>query len=480
MIERPDGVMPSADLFGYSRHSLRHSQNGESTARRPEVPMFLSPREAHDICERLISKSRADACEIQLRGAEEETLRFAGGGVTNQSAARISLRISSHIGGRVGSVEISSLEQEAGLRALARSEEIARELPPDPDYAPPLGPQNYLASQRYFETTAALRLDAHAAWAESVMAEGARRNVQAFGCSGGGRRFLALANSAGLSAYDKETEAEISVTARTRADDWSGWAGENALCASRLAVGEAARRACEKAAQAAAPHDVEPGDYTVIFEPAATAELAWWILHALDLRAAEEGRSFFSKKGVGDLRGELLFDEKFTLRSDPADALAPQSPIGAEGLPQQPRAWVDKGALASLFCDRAYAQKRGVEPVPPPHSFSVGGGTASLDDMIRATRRGLLVTRIWYANMLDPRSLLLTGLTRDGNFVIENGRIVAPGRNLRFNASLGDLFARISALGPARRTWAALGQSVAAAPTMLIERFPFSSKSGGI
>ena len=100
--------------------------------------------------------------------------------------------------------------------------------------------------------------------------------------------------------------------------------------------------------------------------------------------------------------------------------------------------------------------------------------------MIRATPRGLLVTRIWYANMLDPRALLLTGLTRDGNFVIENGRIVAPARNLRFNASLGEVFARIAALGPARRTWAALGQSAAAAPAMLIESFPFSSKSGGI
>lgn len=442
--------------------------------------MFLSPREANDICERLLARSRADACEIQLRGAEEQTLRFAGGGTSNQSVGRISLRVSSHICGRVGAVEISSVDEDAGLWALARSEEIARELPQDPDYAPPLEPQNYLASQRYFDTTAALRLDAHAAWAESVVVEGARRSVQTFGCSGSGRRFLALANSAGLSAYDRETEAEISITARTRADDWSGWAGENALCASRLAVEEAARRACEKAAQATPPRDLEPGNYTVVFEPAATAELAWWLLHALDQRAATEGRSFFSKKGGGDLLGEPLFDEKFTLRSDPADALAPQSPIGAEGLPQKPRAWIDAGALATLFCNRAYARKSEIEPIPQPHSFRVGGGTTSLDDMIRATPRGLLVTRIWYANMLDPRALLLTGLTRDGNFVIENGRIVAPARNLRFNASLGEVFARIAALGPARRTWAALGQSAAAAPAMLIESFPFSSKSGGI
>ena len=109
------------------------------------------------------------------------------------------------------------------------------------------------------------------------------------------------------------------------------------------------------------------------------------------------------------------------------------------------------------------------------------GGDASVDDMVRATRRGLLVTRLWYTNMLDPRSLLLTGLTRDGNFLIENGRVVAPARNLRFNQSLGELFARISALGATRRTWSALRDGgVAAAPPMLIESFNFSSRSGGI
>ena len=101
--------------------------------------------------------------------------------------------------------------------------------------------------------------------------------------------------------------------------------------------------------------------------------------------------------------------------------------------------------------------------------------------MIRATKRGLLVTRLWYANMLDPRSLLLTGLTRDGNFVIENGKVVAPARNMRFNASLAEVFARIGALGPSRRAWSAFKHGGAAgAPAMLIESFPFTSRSAGI
>ncbi len=451
---------------------------------RPQAsrgPVFLSEQEAKDICGRLLVHSRADACEILLRGAQEQSLRFASGGaVANQTVARISLRVSSHIQGRTASVEISSLSEDASLRALARSEEIARMLPRDPDYVPPLAPQNYAASERYCETTGALSLDALAARSGSVITEGARRGVATFGCAASGRRFLALANNAGLSAYDRESEIEISATARNLADNWSGWAGANEFCAARLDAEEVARRACAKAAHEAQPRDLEPGRYTVIFEPIATAELAGWLLGALDARSAAEGRSFFSKKGGGDRLGESLFDAKLTLRSDPADALAPERPIGLEGVPQKARKWIDKGALAALFCDRAYALKAGAEPAPQPGSFCVEGGSARLDDMIRATRRGLLVTRIWYANMLDPRSLLLTGLTRDGNFLIENGRVVAPARNMRFNESLGAVFGKIAALGPTQRTWSALAGCVAAAPPMLIESFAFTSKSGGI
>jgi len=136
---------------------------------------------------------------------------------------------------------------------------------------------------------------------------------------------------------------------------------------------------------------------------------------------------------------------------------------------------------STLYRSRAWAQKTDAEPVPFARNFIVEGGDASLDDMIRSVKRGVLVTRIWYENMVEPKSLLLTGLTRDGNFLIENGRIVAPARNLRFNQRLGELFANILALGKTERTWrAAGGGGAAAAPPMLVEKFHFSSRSSGI
>jgi len=444
--------------------------------------LLLSRREARSIADRLMAGSKTDGCEIVLRGGRESNLRFANGGATtNRTAEKSTLCVEAHVKNRVGVVEIASFDEAAGLRALAKAEEIARALPEDPDYVPPLGPQRYARSHLYCEDTAALGLDALAASARLAIEEARARDVAAFGQVASGASFIARATSAGLFSYERQSAIELSATARNRSDAWSGWAGAKTIHASSLDSAALARRACDKAAWSEEPRDLEPGAWTVVFEPEATAELASWLLDSLDARAADEGRSFFSRKGGGNRRGARLFDEKLTLRSDPKDPTAPQSAIGHEGAPHRARAWIEKGRLLSLSLDRAYAKKSGAVPIPSPSSFRMEGGAAPIEEMIRATKRGLLVTRLWYTNMLDPRSLLLTGLTRDGNFLIENGRIVAPARNLRFNQSLATLFAKIEALGPAEPTWRALwGEGLSAAPPMLVPGVAFSSRSGGI
>ncbi|ARN83577.1 TldD/PmbA family protein [Methylocystis bryophila] len=444
--------------------------------------MLLSRREVRSIADRLLAGSKSDGCEIVLRGGREHNLRFANGGATtNRTAEWLTLRVSAHAQERVGLVEIASVDEAAGLRALAKAEEIARALPQDPDYVPPLGPQRYARSNLFCENTAALGLDALASFAGSAIAQSRASEVAAFGQVASGASFFARATSAGLFSYERQSAIELSTTARNRNDAWSGWAGAKTIQAAGLNAAALARHACDKAAWSQEPRDLDPGSWTVVFEPEATAELASWLLHALDARSADEGRSFFSRKGGGNLRGEGLFDEKLTLRSDPNDLIAPQKAIGFEGAPQRPRAWIENGRLVSLFLDRAYAKKRGEAPIPSASSFRMEGGSTPIEEMIRATKRGLLVTRLWYTNMLDPRSLLLTGLTRDGNFLIEDGRIVAPARNLRFNQSLAALFAKIEALGPAEPTWRSLrDEGFGAAPAMLVSGVTFSSRSGGI
>jgi predicted Zn-dependent protease len=444
--------------------------------------MFLSAEDAKAIAEKIIARSNADACVVRLEGGEDNSLRFArGGATTNITTSEASLRISSHIGGRIGSVTTGSLDEAALEKARARSEEIARLLPVDPDYVPPLGPQIYDASARYDDNAESLRLHALAERAARVIAQGARSGVDTFGCATSVRRFEALATSAGLFAYERRSEIDLSATARNKSDSWSGWAGAHEFFGARLDADAIARRACEKAAHDAEPVDLEPGDYTVVLEPAAVAELAFWVMSAMDARAADEGRSFYARPGGGTLVGDKIFDEKFSIRIDPADPLAPEGGVGWEGVPHRARAFIDKGVLTTLYRSRAWAQKTQAEPIPFARNFIIAGGDASLDDLIRSVKRGVLVTRIWYENMVDPRTLLLTGLTRDGNFLIENGRIVAPVRNMRFNQRLGELFANIAALGKTERSWRAAGAGgAAAAPPMLAEKFHFSSKSSGI
>ncbi len=444
--------------------------------------MFLSADDCKTIADKILARSKADACVVKIDGGEDQSLRFArGSATTNLAISEANLRIASHIGGRVASSATARFDDDALDDALKRSEEIARMLPVDPDYVAPLGPQDYAVSRRYDEATAALRLDALASAAARIINEGAKKNVATFGCARSARRFEALATSAGLFAYEAHTEIDVSATARNHADSWAGWAGAHEFIASRLDADAVARRACAKGAHDAEPVELDPGAYTVILEPEATAELAYWLISAMDARAADEGRSFYARPGGGARLGEKLFDDKLTIRVDPADPLAPEAAVGFEGVPHRARAFVENGEVATLYRSRSWAKKTNAEAIPFARNFVMAGGDASLDDMIGSVKRGVLVTRLWYTNIVDPKSLLLTGLTRDGNFLIENGRIVASARNMRFNQRLGDLFARIAALGETQRTWRAAGDGGApAAPAMLVEGFQFSSKSSGI
>lgn len=443
--------------------------------------MFLSPTDVKAIADRLFARSRADSLTVAIEGGETHSLRFAhGGGTTNVSSSDVGVRVSAHVGGRTGSVATNSLEQGDLERALSRAEELARVLPPDPEFMEPLGPQDYPPSARYAAADGA-DLAALAGAAKAAIREGLARKVNMFGCASTGWRFEAFATSNGLFAYDRLSEADFSTTARNLADSWSGWAGATELSTAKLDAAGVGRRAAEKAAHDASPLDLEPGRYTVVLEPAATAELMRWVMSLMNARAAEEGRSFFSRKGGGARLGEALFSSKLTVRSDPRDPRAPEKSFGSEGLPQRARYWIENGVVTQLFRSRYWAQKTSEAPVPAARSFTVAGGEASLEELIGATERGVLVTRFWYTNLLEPRAMLLTGLTRDGNFLIENGKLRAPLRNMRFNESLATALSSIEAIGRSERTWMDMNRGgVVSAPPMRIASFNFSSRSSGI
>jgi len=376
---------------------------------------------------------------------------------------------------------VTGLDDAALEAAVARSEEVARSAPVNRELLPPAGPQTYPAGAGYDAPTAAVRAERLATVSKPVIDEAASRRIDAAGYCMARRGFDTMATSTGLFAHDAQTGAEFTVTARNRAGTWSGWAGRSDTRFDRLDTARLGRRAIDKAAYTTPPVRLEPGKYTVILEPSAVGDLVAWMLWHMNARNADEGRSVFSRRDGGNRLGEKLFQDDVTIYTDPGDPVAPERVFGEEGLPQHRTVWVQDGILRNLVYSRFWAQEKGREPVARPTSFVITGGTTAVDDMIRATRRGVLVTRFWYIRLLDAQKLVLTGLTRDGNFLIEDGRIVAPALNFRFNESPVAVLANVLAIGPSERTRGGeLEESVISAPPLLVKDFNFSSASEAI
>jgi predicted Zn-dependent protease len=444
--------------------------------------MMLSPGDAKAVTDRLLARSQADGCIIKIEGNDGANLRFArGNATTNGATGKLTVRVESHFGKRAGAAEVSGRDADALAEAVARSEEIARLAPENPELMPPLDPQSYDPAAGYDAATAAVRTDRLAAGAKPIIAAAGNRDVDVAGFAVAQQSFTAVATSAGLFAHEPRTAAEFTVTARNRAGTWSGWAGVGETRFGRLDMARIGQRAIDKGASDAVPIALDPGKYTVILEPSAVCDLVGWMFYYTDARYADEGRSFFSRKGGGNRIGEKLFADGVTIVSDPADAVAPEPTFADDGLPRRRVVWAEAGVLKNLTYARFWAQKTGHAPIPQPRGFVMAGGTAAVEDMVRDTKRGVLVTRLWYIRMLDAQKLVLTGLTRDGNFFIENGRIVGPANNFRFNESPVAVLANVLALGPSERTRGGENEdSLCAAPTLLVKDFTFSSRSDAI
>ncbi len=445
--------------------------------------MMLAPGEVKAIAAKIVSRSGAEACTVSVWGGNTRNFRFAKNeATTNGAVSSVGVSIKSSFGKRSGSATADSLDDAALEHARVRSEEIARLSPENPEFMPPLGPQVYEPEGARFDpATAHVQAAALAHAAKAAIAEGRGREADIAGYIEAECGFRALANSAGLFAYDRGTSAELTVTARNRLRPWSGWAGVSQNRFLALDAVELGDRAVNKALVEGEPADLDPGTYTVILEPAAVADLVLQLVRSMGARPADEGRSFLAKAGGGTKLGEQLLSEAVTIASDPADARAPETLYGEDGLPKRRTVWFERGIAKNTSCARFWAQKTGREPLSQASNCFMEGGAVPIEDMIRAVKRGILVTRLWYVNTVDPRTLLSTGMTRDGNFLIENGRITRPALNLRFNESPVSALNKIEAVGPAGRAVGSNSYGAAiSVPPLLISGFTFSSKSSGI
>jgi predicted Zn-dependent protease len=260
----------------------------------------------------------------------------------------------------------------------------------------------------------------------------------------------------------------------------SGWAAADHPDWSQVDAKAVADRAISKARLSRNPVAIEPGRYTVVLEPQAVGDLVQLIGNYAAARAADEGRSPFVKQGGGNKVGEKIVDERITIVSDPADPQLLSQPYDAEGFPLARQVWIEKGVLKQLFYSRFWAKKQGKTSTGTPQSMKMLGCSASVDDMVRSTQRGVLVTRLWYLREVDPRTILYTGLTRDGTFLIENGKITKALRNFRFNDSPLFMLNNLEQIGqPVRLAGTEQGGDVVM-PPLKVRDFSFTSLSEAV
>ncbi len=436
--------------------------------------------EARALLSRVLRFSRADACEANLFASVSGNIRYARNTVTTAGATRDrTLVVQSNFGQRSGTATINEFDDAALERVVRRSEELARLAPEDPEFLEPLGPQEYVSTNAWVDETAAISPAYRTEVAAASIAAARTRDCVAAGFLTDGAQWQAMNNSKGLFAYHRGTQLNFTVTMRTADGAGSGYALRDLTDVRRFDAAAASRIAVEKAAASRDARAIEPGKYTVILEPEAAAGPIQFLLFNLGARGADEGRSFLSKPGGGTRVGEKLVDERVTLYSDPAHPDLPTSPWASDGRAYRHRSWIERGVVRQLFYSRYWAARQNVEAVPPPAAFVMAGGEQSLEDLIRDTPRGILVTRTWYIRSVDPQTLLLTGLTRDGTFAIENGRIAHAVKNLRFNESPVIMLNNLDALGQVARVTGEF-EVPCLVPAMRVRDFTFTSLSDAV
>ncbi|WP_216680639.1 TldD/PmbA family protein [Hymenobacter siberiensis] len=439
---------------------------------------ILSKDDAQTLLKKVLSYSTADECEASLNGRTTGNIRYARNSVSTAGAQdSVSLAVESRFGKRSGIATCNEFDDATLRRCVQRAEEIARLAPESPEYVPLLGPQTYLSPPS--TATTLLTATTRAQAAADSMALCAANNLTSAGFLDGGTRFVAKRNSKGLEAYQQSTNTNFSVTVRTADGRGSGYAIADVTDPARLNAKALTQRAADKALGSVNAKAIEPGKYTVILEPAALMagddlSLLGGMIFGMGAREADEGRSFLSKKGGGNRKGEKLFDDRITIYSDPLNAEVPGNAFDGDGLPTKRQTWVEKGVVKNLFYSRFWAEKNKVAATAFPNGFIMAGGTQSTAELIKSTAKGILVTRLWYIREVDPQTLLYTGLTRDGTFYIENGKIKFPIKNLRFNESPIIMLNNIEAIGRPQRLAGCL------IPPLKIRDFTFTSLSDAI
>lgn len=453
---------------------------------------MLTREEAQKIVKQILSFSTFPDCEISLNSSENASIRFALNGITT-SGYTIEQRVSitSAKEGHTGSTSVDQFDEATLKEAVKRTEQLAMISPPNPEREDSLEPQEYKAIENFAESTARARNDVMIPQVRAIVEGAKKAGLVAAGFFERSASVTAIANKKGNFGFGRVTNAGLSATVRNPEGTSSGWASHPAVRIEEIDGAGVGKRAIEKCLRWKEPKRLEPGKYTVVLEPTAVGDLVQLMGFAMQARAAEEGQSFLSKKGGGTLVGEKLFPESVTLRTDPLHKLYSVLPFtmgggggrrgggGSVGLPADQMSWIENGVVKNLSYDRYWAAKAGKKATPVPGNLVLEGGGKSLEDLIGSVERGLLVTRFWYIRSVNPQTVQLTGLTRDGLFLIEKGKVTSPVVNFRFNESPVRMLQNSIASGTPMRVRGGEGAGMIA-PALVVKDFPFTSISDAV
>ena len=444
---------------------------------------MLSEQEVKNIIDQVIGYSKLPECEVYVSWAEDDFIRFANNGITT-SGYRVTQQISissTTADKRSGNAAVSELTPEALKEGVKRAEDLAAISRPDPEDMPALPAQKYPKLNNFDSYTASARGDVMVPQVKAVLAGALENKLVAAGFIQRSANAVGVGNKAGLFGYHTYTDSSLTHTMRNPEGTSSGWATQSSVALKDLNGEEQVKVSIDKCLRGTKRKKLDAGKYTMIMEPAAVADLIGWLGFAFGARDAEQGQSFLSKPGDSGATflGEKLFPEIITLRSDPFHPKLASTPWGPSLLPNEKTAWIEKGVVKNLYYDRFWASKAGKKPTTSPGNLVLEGQENSLADLIASVDRGLLVTRLWYIRVLQPKTWQLTGLTRDGVFLIEKGKVTDAVNNFRWNESPAEVLQRTTKLTqPMRVTNDETGSNMA--PSLITRDFNLTSISDAV
>lgn len=448
--------------------------------------MLLTESDAKAITAKILSYVTGADATASVNSDKLSHLRFAHNNFLT-SGQRISrgASVTVWIDGKRGSSSTNDLDDASLKSMVEQAEKIARLAPPDREYVPTLGKQTYKPVNGYVESTANLSLDDRAKTIGSILSDAEKSKVIAAGFHAARAQAGGSATKNGNLEFERSTNVSLSMTARTPDGTSSGYFLRSHYDIARLDTARIAREAIRKALDGGNARTIDPGAYTVILEPQAVADLLGNLGFTFNARNAEEGRSVYSAPGGKTKLGEKIFDERISIYSDPWNPELPGDQSAQGGIPAEKIYLVKNGVLENLIYNRFWAKQKGKDPTPGPvNTILETSATSRVEDMIKSTDKGILISRFWYIRSTDPRTASLTGLTRDGLWYIENGKIRHPVKNFRFNQSITQMLApgNVEMIGVSERVGSSEGggSNASLLPALKLKIFNFTSRSEAV